>query len=101
VEEPGSELISAEGGVQGQQLAVIHDPHAVGQLGGLVHVVGGEEQRHPARLELTQGAHTNRRAAGSRPVEGSSRNRTWGSCMSARAIITRWAWPPENMSGLT
>ena len=46
-------------------------------------------------------SHTNRRAAGSSPVVGSSRNSTSGSCISARAIITRWACPPENMSGLT
>ena len=39
------------------------------------------------------------RAAGSRPVDGSSRKSTVGSWMRARAIIMRWIWPPEKSSG--
>ena len=42
----------------------------------------------------------NRRAAGSSPVDGSSRNSTVGACIRARAIIIRWICPPEKSSGL-
>ena len=34
-------------GVEGEQLAVVHDPHPVGQGGRLVHVMGGEHDGHP------------------------------------------------------
>ena len=44
-------------------------------------------------------SHRKRRAAGSSPVDGSSRKSTDGPCMSARAIIIRWIWPPEKSSG--
>jgi hypothetical protein len=33
---------------------VIHDPDLVGQAGGLVHVVRGQEQRHPAFAQLPE-----------------------------------------------
>ena len=53
-----------------------------------------------ARRSRTR-SQTNSRAAGSSPVVGSSRNSTSGACISALATMTRWAWPPENMSGLS
>ena len=37
-----------------------------------------------------------RRATGSVPVVGSSRNSTCGSCTSAWAIFVRWRMPVEN-----
>ncbi len=44
-------------------------------------------------------SHRKSRAAGSSPVEGSSRKSTAGACMRARAIIIRWICPPEKSSG--
>ena len=52
-------------------------------------------------LSSRRRSQTKRRAAGSSPVVGSSRKSTRGSCMSARAIITRWLCPPEKKSGLS
>ena len=46
-------------------------------------------------------SQTNSRAAGSRPVLGSSRKSTWGVCIIARAIMIRWAWPPDTKSTLS
>ena len=45
-------------------------------------------------------SQSTRRAWGSRPVVGSSRSSTLGSCMRARAIMTRCCRPPERVSGL-
>ena len=53
----------------------------------------------PAALSSATFSHRKSRAAGSRPVEGSSRNSTDGACIRARAIIIRWIWPPEKSSG--
>ena len=55
----------------------------------------------PRDFKSATRSHTNSRAAGSSPVVGSSMNSTLGACMSALATMTRWAWPPENMSGLS
>ena len=43
-------------------------------------------------------SHRLRRACGSRPVVGSSRNTTSGSCTSASAIASRCCWPPDMSS---
>ena len=51
---PGSERISACGRVEREQLAVVHDPDAVGELGRLVHVVGRQHERDACVAELPQ-----------------------------------------------
>ena len=57
--------------------AVVDDPDTVGELVGLLEVLGREEDRHPcSRLRRRTSSHTCRRLTGSRPVVGSSRNRT-------------------------
>src|SRR3970040_828767 len=45
-------------------------------------------------------SHSRRRAWGSRPVVGSSRSTTVGSCMSARASIRRCFWAPRERERL-
>ena len=47
----------------------------------------------PRSRRSTIVSHRNRRDWGSRPVVGSSRISRRGSCISARAIISRWAMP--------
>ncbi len=43
----------------------------------------------PSDFSCAIRSHMKRRAAGSNPVEGSSRKSTVGACMRARAIIMR------------
>ena len=42
-------------------------------------------------------AHMSRRSSTSTPAVGSSRNRIWGSCARALAIITRRFMPPDSV----
>jgi hypothetical protein len=44
----------------------------------------------PLALRSATRSQTNRRAAGSSPVVGSSRNSTWGACISDRSRLLRW-----------
>ena len=51
----------------------------------------------PASRSSSMRSHRKSRDCGSRPVVGSSRKRTCGRCMSARAISSRCAMPPERL----
>ena len=69
----------------------------VGQRLGLVQVVGGEQDRGPgARPGRGSAPRTRRRASGSNPVVGSSRNSSSGRPMMPRATSSRRRWPPES-----
>ena len=50
-----------------------------------------------ARVRMT--SITSRFSSGSRAEVGSSKSMTSGSMASARAIETRWAWPPDSCAG--
>ena len=72
-------------GPLGDDLALRDHRHAVREVLGLVHEVGREEDRLPdARRGSSRSPTRCRRAFGSKPVVGSSRNRSSGS--PARAI---------------
>jgi len=45
-------------------------------------------------------SHRFRRACGSSAADGSSRKTISGSWISAHAMDSRWAWPPESFSAL-
>ena len=79
-----------------EDLAVVHDRQSVAQDLGLLHVVGREEDARTSSLEPSRRAsHRERRAAGSRPVVGSSRNTSSGSLTRASATANRWRCPPD------
>ena len=56
-----------------------------------------EEDRLPAALQALSTSQTSRRACGSSPVVGSSRNTISGSLTSAMAIPRRCLRPPESV----
>ena len=82
----------------GDDLRLVHDDEAVAQLLGLVHVVGGQDQRHAALLEPVQPVPEQvpglRVEAGRRLVE----EEQVGSLMSDRAIVRRRFIPPDSGS---
>ena len=72
------------------------DGHRVGEAPGLAEEVGAEHDRAPVLGgQPAIISTTSRLAAGSRPEVGSSRNRSSGSCSSARARATRLRSPVE------
>ena len=76
------------GGALGHDRALVDDHEPIAELLGLVHVVGGEQQRGALLLEAEQPVPEDMcRACGSRPVVGSSSSSTRGSLISACA---RW-----------
>ena len=81
---------------QRDHFAVIHDGDAVAQPLGFVHVVSGQQNRPAGEFERSIRSHSWRRACGSRPVVGSSRNRKSGSPTSAQASASRCFCPPES-----
>ena len=80
-------------------LAVEHVHDAVGLLAD-GDVVGDDQERQPA-LELSRRMRSTISSALSlsRSPVGSSAQTIAGSFTSARAIVTRWRWPPESSSG--
>ena len=79
---------------------MVHDPDPVRERGGLVHVVRRQEERDAAVAQLAEAVPDEQpRGRVEAGRVGSSRKSTSGACISARAIITRCDWPPENMSG--
>ncbi len=85
--------------IQGHELAVVHDGDAAAEEVGLLHVVGGEDDRHAGlRLSFRMYSQMWRRVWASRPRVGSSRKRTFGRWVRPRAISRRRFMPPEYFS---
>ena len=92
-----SEAISSRGRAERDDLAVVHDRHAIAQPLGLVHVVRGEQDGAAAsRGSRRRRSQSWRRDCGSSPVVGSSRNSSSGSPTSAQATASRCFCPPES-----
>ena len=97
ISSPWPLAISSAGRAVGQQVAVVDDDDPVGQLLGLVEVVGGEQHGDARRRA---GRRTMRRMswrpATSMPAVGSSRKATWGRPTRARASDRRCCSPPDS-----
>ena len=76
---------------------MVHDRHAVAQGLRLLHVVRRHQDRPALALSRRMTLHRLSRAAGSRPVVGSSRKTTSGSLTSASATDRRCCWPPDSV----
>ena len=82
----------------GHDLAPIDDGDPVGEMLRLVHVMGGEQDRLPKEQSGSRGSPTpRRRAEGSKPVVGSSRNKRSGSPTSPKASSSLRRRPPDNV----
>ena len=79
----------------GDDPAAVDDPDAVGELVGLLEVLGGEEDGRALVVERPTSSQIALRLTGSRPVVGSSRKSTSGSWTSADARSSRRCMPPE------
>ena len=73
------------------------DRDPVGEPLGLVHVVGGQEDRLAEVAQPAITSHAWRRADGSKPVVGSSRKSSSGSPTRATPTSRRRSWPPERL----
>ena len=62
---------------------------------GLLHVVGGQQDRLSGTVQLAENLHRARRRLGSRPAVGSSMKSTGRAVKDRRATISRSAIPPE------
>ena len=82
-------------------LAEIHDQHAVGDVVHDVEVVRDEEiGQLELGLQLLQQVEHLRLAPTCRaPTTASSRITRRGRSASARAMLTRWRWPPDSSCG--
>ena len=79
----------------GDDPAAVEDRDPVGELVGLLQVLGREEDRHAVGGESRIASHIVRRPRGSRPVVGSSRKITRGEPTSVIARSSRRRIPPE------
>ncbi len=79
----------------GDDPAGVDDADLVGQLVGLIEVLGGQQHGGAAATRPRIAAHTSLRPRGSRPVVGSSRKRTGGRRMRLAARSSRRRMPPE------
>ena len=61
-------------------------------------VVGGDEQRAALARSSANSASMRAALTASTPESGSSSSSTRASCTSARAISTRWRWPPDSVA---
>ena len=82
-------------GALGDHPAVVDDRDRVGEPVGLVQVLGGQQHGRPGRGERAHGSQVTMRLRGSRPVVGSSRNRTLGRATRLAARSRRRRMPPE------
>ena len=83
------------------QLAVLHDGDAVGDLGDHAEIVRDEQHGGAVRWPAARVISFRICACvvTSSAVVGSSAMRIVGSRISAIAIIARWRWPPESWCG--
>ena len=80
--------------------AAAHDGHAVAQVADHAQVVGDEQVRQlEVALQVLQQVDDLRLDETSSAVMGSSATTKRGLSAIARAITTRWRWPPENSCG--
>ena len=91
----GDLALQLVGRALGHDRAVVDDRQPVGQRVGLLEVVGRQEDRRPALAQARISSHIRARACGSRPVVGSSRNRTDGRWTMPRPTSSRRFMPPE------
>ncbi len=99
--DPGRAVQPADqgGGRPGlQDLAVVHDGHPVAQVSASSMWWVVSTTVRPSALICRSRSHRLRRACGSSAPVGSSRNTSSGSCTSAQAMDSRWAWPPDSFS---
>ncbi len=67
--------------------------------GGDARVVSHDHHGCPASCSRSSSRSTSRVAVESRLPVGSSASTTRGSLLSARAMATRWRWPPDSADG--
>ena len=92
----GDLALQLVGRALGDDLAVVDDRQPVGQGVGLLEVVRGQEDGRAAGARRWRiSSHIRARACGSRPVVGSSRNRTDGRWTMPRPTSSRRFMPPE------
>ena len=75
--------------------AVVDHRDPVGELVGLLEVLGGQQQRRPLAHQLAHDAQISLRLRGSSPVVGSSRNRIRGRVSRLDARSSRRRIPPS------
>ena len=81
-------------------LARVHHHDRVGQVAGGRDVVGDVEDREPSRSRRSLSRLSRPSRIDTSSIEtGSSASRTCGSTASARAMATRWRWPPDSSCG--
>ncbi len=86
----------AVGRVERHDLPRPHDGRAVGQVGRLVEVVRREQDRRSVLAQRPDEPQNTRRAWGSNPVVGSSRNSSSGRPTIPSATSSRRRCPPES-----
>lgn len=82
-------------------IALVHHHQPVGQRHGF-HLVMGDENGggREALVQLADFSAHRYAQLGIEVDSGSSNRNTAGSRMMARAMATRWRWPPERTAGL-
>ena len=76
----------------------MHDADPVGDVGDDAHVVGDEQHRRAVLAPAIRGSACRICfcVVTSSAVVGSSAISSFGSRISAMAIMMRWRWPPES-----
>ena len=88
-------LLELLGGTASDGLALVDHDDVVGQPVGFVEVLRGQQRGRPTATSSSISAHTDWRLRGSRPVVGSSKNRTEGRAIRLMAMSSRRRMPPE------
>ena len=91
----GDLALELVGRALGDDQPVVDDRQAVGERVGLLEVVGRQEDVVPRSRRPRISSHMRARACGSRPVVGSSRNRTAGRWTMPSPTSSRRRMPPE------
>ena len=78
-------------------LSLRHDDHAIAELSDDTEVMADQDDRESeADAQVRDQVQNLARIETSSALTGSSAMSTRGSIASARAIATRWRWPPES-----
>ena len=98
--EAGSLLDHARGDADLLHLALVEDGDAVGQLEGLILVMGDEQSGMAGLVvELAQPAAQFLAHLGVERAERLVQQQDARPMASARASATRWRWPPDSCAG--